>query len=157
MVPHCMRLHQRRHPSATLMKTVTLPDGEKVPALGQGTWMMGERRDQRAAETAALRAGVELGMTLIDTAEMYGDGAAETLIAEALGGGSRLAIRGQQGLSTERIAQAARCGLRRQPEAAQDRPTRPLPSPLARIGTARRDRRGNGSAEEGRQDTALGR
>ncbi|WP_174278292.1 aldo/keto reductase [Sphingomonas bacterium] len=68
------------------MKTVTLPDGEKVPALGQGTWMMGERRDRRAAETAALRAGVELGMTLIDTAEMYGDGAAETLIAEALGG-----------------------------------------------------------------------
>ena len=68
------------------MKIVTLPDGETVPALGQGTWMMGERRDRRAAETAALRAGVELGMTLIDTAEMYGDGAAETLIAEALGG-----------------------------------------------------------------------
>lgn len=67
------------------MKTVTLSDGEKVPALGQGTWMMGERRDRRAAETAALRTGVELGMTLIDTAEMYGDGAAETLIAEALG------------------------------------------------------------------------
>ena len=67
------------------MKTVLLPDGEKVPALGQGTWMMGERHHRRAAEIAALRAGVELGMTLIDTAEMYGDGAAETLIAEALG------------------------------------------------------------------------
>ncbi|MEG3086316.1 aldo/keto reductase [Sphingomonas sp. PB4P5] len=67
------------------MKTVTLPDGEKVPALGQGTWMMGERHDRRAAEIAALRAGVEQGMTLIDTAEMYGEGAAETLIAEALG------------------------------------------------------------------------
>lgn len=67
------------------MKTVTLPDGEQVPALGQGTWMMGERQDRRAAEIAALRAGVDLGMTLIDTAEMYGDGAAECLIREALG------------------------------------------------------------------------
>jgi predicted aldo/keto reductase-like oxidoreductase len=67
------------------MKTVLLPDGEKVPALGQGTWMMGERHDRRAAEIAALRMGVDLGMTLIDTAEMYGDGAAETLIGEALG------------------------------------------------------------------------
>jgi diketogulonate reductase-like aldo/keto reductase len=67
------------------MKTVMLPDGEKVPALGQGTWMMGERRDRRSAEIAVLRTGVELGMTLMDTAEMYGDGAAETLIAEALG------------------------------------------------------------------------
>lgn len=67
------------------MKTVTLPNGEEVSALGQGTWMMGERHGQRAAEIAALRAGVDLGMTLIDTAEMYGDGAAETLIGEALG------------------------------------------------------------------------
>lgn len=67
------------------MKTVTFPDGEQVPALGQGTWMMGEDRSRRASEIAALRAGVELGMTLIDTAEMYGDGAAERLIGEALG------------------------------------------------------------------------
>ena len=67
------------------MKTVLLPDGERVPALGQGTWTMGERPDERAAEIAALRAGVELGMTLIDTAEMYGDGATEALVAKALG------------------------------------------------------------------------
>lgn len=66
------------------MKSVTLRSGEKVPALGQGTWMMGERRDRRADEIAALREGVDLGMTLIDTAEMYGDGAAESLIGEAL-------------------------------------------------------------------------
>ena len=66
------------------MKSVILPGGETVPALGQGSWMMGERADRREAETAALRAGVECGMTLIDTAEMYGDGAAETLIGDAL-------------------------------------------------------------------------
>jgi diketogulonate reductase-like aldo/keto reductase len=68
-----------------MMKTATLPGGEKVSALGQGTWMMGERPERRGDEMAALRAGVELGMTLIDTAEMYGDGAAESLIGEALG------------------------------------------------------------------------
>ncbi len=66
------------------MKTVALPGGECVPALGQGTWMMGEQPDRRADEIAALREGVELGMTLIDTAEMYGDGAAEALVGDAL-------------------------------------------------------------------------
>ncbi|WP_380782363.1 aldo/keto reductase [Sphingomonas sp. R86520] len=68
------------------MKTVILPGGETVPGLGQGTWMMGERRDRREAEIAALRTGVDLGMTLIDTAEMYGDGASEMLVGDALGG-----------------------------------------------------------------------
>ena len=68
-----------------MIKTVTLPGGERVPALGQGSWMMGEHSARRADEIAALRAGVDLGMTLIDTAERYGDGAAETLIGEALG------------------------------------------------------------------------
>jgi len=67
------------------MRTVSLPGGEQVPLLGQGTWMMGERSDRRSDEIAALRLGVDLGMTLIDTAEMYGEGAAETLIGEALG------------------------------------------------------------------------
>ena len=66
------------------MRTVSLPGGEQVPALGQGTWMMGERPDRRSDEIAALRLGVDLGMTLIDTAEMYGEGAAEELIGEAL-------------------------------------------------------------------------
>ena len=68
------------------MKTVTLPGGETVSALGQGTWKMAERRDHRAAEVAALRTGIDLGMTLIDTAEMYADGAAETLVGEAVAG-----------------------------------------------------------------------
>lgn len=67
------------------MRTVMLPGGDPVPALGQGSWRMGERPAQRADEIRALREGVALGMTLIDTAEMYGDGAAEELIGEALG------------------------------------------------------------------------
>ncbi|WP_118179702.1 aldo/keto reductase [Paraburkholderia phosphatilytica] len=66
--------------------SVTLPDGERIPKLGQGTWEMGEQPSRRGAEIAALRAGIELGMTLIDTAEMYGEGRTETLLAEALDG-----------------------------------------------------------------------
>ncbi|PCE28094.1 aldo/keto reductase [Paraburkholderia acidicola] len=66
--------------------SVALPDGERIPKLGQGTWEMGERQTQRAADIAALRTGIELGMTLIDTAEMYGDGATESLLGEALAG-----------------------------------------------------------------------
>jgi diketogulonate reductase-like aldo/keto reductase len=65
---------------------VALPSGETVPALGQGTWQMAETASHREQEIEALRLGVELGMTLVDTAEMYGEGAAEELIAEALAG-----------------------------------------------------------------------
>jgi len=57
--------------------------GERVPVLGQGTWQMGDRRPQ---EVAALQAGIDLGLTLIDTAEMYGDGASEELVGEAIAG-----------------------------------------------------------------------
>ena len=60
--------------------------GRRVPVLGQGTWRMGERPERRAEEARVLRAGVELGMTLVDTAEMYGDGATETFLGEALAG-----------------------------------------------------------------------
>jgi diketogulonate reductase-like aldo/keto reductase len=67
------------------MRTITLPGGESIPVLGIGTWNIGERRQKRRDEIAALRLAVELGMTVVDTAEMYGDGAAEALIAEALG------------------------------------------------------------------------
>ena len=62
---------------------VTLPDGESVPAFGLGTWHMGEDRRRAADETAAVKLGIELGMTLIDTAEMYGNGAAEEIVANA--------------------------------------------------------------------------
>jgi aldehyde reductase len=61
------------------MKSIVLPDGERVPVLGQGTWLMGESKRAHADEVAALRLGIDLGMTLIDTAEMYGDGAVAAL------------------------------------------------------------------------------
>jgi diketogulonate reductase-like aldo/keto reductase len=67
------------------MKTVTLA-GREVPALGIGTWKMGESSRLRSQEIAALKRAIDLGMTLIDTAEMYGEGAAEELIAEAIDG-----------------------------------------------------------------------
>jgi diketogulonate reductase-like aldo/keto reductase len=67
------------------MPSIPLPGGETIPILGQGTWQMADNRARRTEEIKALRAGVDFGMTLIDTAEMYGSGAAEELIAEALG------------------------------------------------------------------------
>jgi diketogulonate reductase-like aldo/keto reductase len=68
------------------MRTITLPSGDVVPVLGQGTWRMGEDARRRKDEVAALRLGLDLGMTLIDTAEMYGSGEAEEVIAEAIRG-----------------------------------------------------------------------
>ncbi|BAU64387.1 aldo/keto reductase [Stanieria sp. NIES-3757] len=68
------------------MKTLQLPSGRKIPILGQGTWRMGETASQKQAEIDALRLGIDLGMTLIDTAEMYGEGGAEKVVAEAISG-----------------------------------------------------------------------
>jgi len=68
------------------MKTVSLLDGTRVPALGQGTWHMGENPRAHKDEVAALRLGIELGMTLIDTAEMYGEGDAEKVVPDAIEG-----------------------------------------------------------------------
>jgi diketogulonate reductase-like aldo/keto reductase len=68
------------------MRTVTLKSGDKVPVLGLGTWRMGERKPERAAEVAAIKLGLDLGIRLIDTAEMYGEGGAEEAVAEAMAG-----------------------------------------------------------------------
>jgi diketogulonate reductase-like aldo/keto reductase len=68
------------------LPVVAFADGTQVPALGLGTWHMGDQRDRAVREAAALRAGIDLGMTLIDTAEMYGDGGAERVVAEAIAG-----------------------------------------------------------------------
>jgi diketogulonate reductase-like aldo/keto reductase len=70
----------------TAIRSTTLPSGEGIPVLGQGTWHMAEDPRRRADEIAALRVGIELGMTLIDTAEMYADGGAEQLVGEAIRG-----------------------------------------------------------------------
>lgn len=68
---------------------VMLPDGTKVPAIGQGTWFLGEDRSYFEEEKDALTAGVKAGMTLIDTAEMYGEGKAEELIGKTIAGMDR--------------------------------------------------------------------
>jgi diketogulonate reductase-like aldo/keto reductase len=68
------------------VRAVRLPNGTDVSAIGQGTWRMGEGHRPRAEEAACLRLGLDLGMTLIDTAEMYADGGAEEVVGEALAG-----------------------------------------------------------------------
>ena len=102
---------------ASAIRQVSLPSGETVAALGQGTWRMGEQPSRRADETAAIREGVALGMTLIDTAEMYGDGLTEAFLGAALEG-----LRDQVFLvskayphnaSRARLAQSCEASLRR--------------------------------------------
>jgi diketogulonate reductase-like aldo/keto reductase len=65
---------------------VALPSGDRIPVLGQGTWHLGESRQRRPIQLRTLRLGLDLGMTLIDTAEMYGNGSAEQLVADAIAG-----------------------------------------------------------------------
>jgi diketogulonate reductase-like aldo/keto reductase len=74
--------HEQEHE----MRTIPLTDGERVPVVGQGTWRMGQNERAHKDEVAALRLGIELGMTLIDTAEMYGEGGAEKVVADAIDG-----------------------------------------------------------------------
>ena len=69
---------------APKVRTTPLPSGRAIPVLGQGTWRMGEDRSRRQSEVAALRYGLDLGMNLIDTAEMYGEGGAEEVVGEAI-------------------------------------------------------------------------
>ena len=71
------------------MRTCQLPGGAPVPVLGLGTWRMGESAGRRAAEVAALRSAIAMGYRLFDTAEMYGEGGAETVLGEALAGALR--------------------------------------------------------------------
>jgi diketogulonate reductase-like aldo/keto reductase len=72
--------------TAPTTRAVTLPDGTPAPALGMGTWYLGEDPDGHDIQLGALRAGIDIGLTLIDTAEMYGDGAAEELVGRAIAG-----------------------------------------------------------------------
>jgi diketogulonate reductase-like aldo/keto reductase len=99
------------------MRHCKLPGGDAVPVLGQGTWYMGDDRSRRADEIAALRLGIELGMTLIDTAEMYGDGRSESLVGEAIAG-----LRDQVFLVSKVLpSNASRDGMSRSCEASLKR------------------------------------
>jgi len=71
---------------STAVRTISLPSGETIPVLGQGTWHIADDPRRRAEAIAAMRLGIDLGMTLIDTAELYGDGRAEELVGEAIKG-----------------------------------------------------------------------
>ncbi|QKC85908.1 aldo/keto reductase [Mesorhizobium sp. NZP2077] len=71
---------------SSTIRTTTLPSGEAIAVLGQGTWKMGEDSRRRADEVSALKLGLDLGITLIDTAEMYASGGAEEVVAEAIAG-----------------------------------------------------------------------
>ena len=79
------RTAKMTNPAKTPAKTVALPTGERVPALGLGTWRMGESTGRRDAEVAAVRDAIDLGYRLFDTAEMYGEGGAETVLGLAIG------------------------------------------------------------------------
>ena len=68
------------------MRRIALPSGETVPALGQGTWGLGVDSARRRDDLAAVRLGLDLGLTLVDTAEMYGEGSTEELVGEAIAG-----------------------------------------------------------------------
>jgi diketogulonate reductase-like aldo/keto reductase len=78
------------------MKTVELPNGEAWPALGLGTWNMGESPAPRAVEVAAVGCAIEIGYRVIDTTEMYGVGSAETVVGQALGEALRAGAVGRE-------------------------------------------------------------
>ena len=117
-------------------RTVILPSGEKVPQLGQGTWHMGESGRTRKDEVAALSLGLDLGMTLIDTAEMYGNGNAEEIVAEAMAGRRDQCFIVTKVLPENSTRARNHRRLRAEPEAAQDGPDRPLSPALARAAAA---------------------
>jgi hypothetical protein len=126
----------------------------EVAIIGQGTWYI-EQGDSATA-IAALRRGLDLGMNHIDTAEMYGSGAAETLVGEAIAG-RRDEVSRLQGPAAQRFAQWDDRRLRAVAEAAQDGPPRLLSAPLARLASSQRHRRRLRAASRGRQDPVVGR
>lgn len=139
------------------MRQISFPDGTTVAALGQGTWHMGEDSAKATSEAEALHAGIDAGMVLIDTAEMYGDGATETFLGKALAG---------------RRDEIFLCSKVYPQNASRDRLQKACESSLKRLGTDRldlyllhwkgqhsagRNGRGHGSAEGQWKNPRLGR
>ena len=106
------------------------PLSAEVAVIGQGTWNIDD--GDRAAAVPSLRRGLDLGLTHIDTAEMYGNGAAETIVGEAIGGRRDEVFLVSKVLPDERLAPGHDRGLRALARAARDRPPRLLPPALAR-------------------------
>ncbi|VTR43932.1 aldo/keto reductase [Actinobacillus pleuropneumoniae] len=136
---------------------VTLPDGTTLPRIGQGTWYMGDEPSKKNEELRTLRRGVELGLNLIDSAEMYGDGRSESLVGEAIEG-----IRDQVFLVSKVYPHNA--GLSRivgsceqKLEAVKDGPSRPLSSSLERKYSSKRNGRSDGAAGRSGENFAMGR
>lgn len=97
--------------------SVIFPDHRKVCALGQGTWKMGKSALREADEIDALRAGIELGMSVVDTAEMYGN---EEMVGAAIRGLRNPCFPGYQGAARQRQQDRNQSGLRTEPEQAED-------------------------------------
>ena len=121
------------------MKTVRLPCGENVSALGLGTWHIGDSSARRAEEIAAVQLALDLGAKLIDTAEMYGEGRSEQLVGEAIAGRRDEAFLVSKVLPQN--AQPARAVAACEPQSASPPhgPARPLFAPLARQRAVGRD------------------
>ena len=106
--------------------TVRFPDGTSVPALGQGAWHLGQGRHPPAVEEEAVRTGISLGMTLIDTSGNYGDGRSEQFIGHVIAGSARPHIPGLQGGGRRSVWRWHRACLRGEPRSSRHRPSRSL-------------------------------
>ena len=142
---------------------VTFPSGEERPSLGLGTWRMGESRRARRAEVAALRLALDIGYRVVDTAEMYGEGGAESVLgqalAEALRGrpGTRRAVRRLEGIAAQRQRAGVLAACEAQPAPAAAGLHRPVPAALARRRAAARDGGGFEKLQRRGLDPPLGR
>lgn len=147
---------QKAKEEETVKKTVRFGEQAAVPAIGLGTWYMGENSAQRPQEVAALRAGIDHGLTVIDTAEMYADGGAEEVVGQAIRG-----LRDRVVLVSKVYPwHAGGTAMRRACEnslRAADRLSRYVSPALARGYPAAGDGRGDGEAGGRGQDPPLGR
>ena len=139
------------------MDAFRLPSGAPVSRLGQGAWQIGEDRRKRAAEQDALRVGLELGLNLIDTAEMYGNGGSEELIADVIAGRREQVYLVSKVLPENASRRGTIAACEHSLKRLQDRLSRPVSAALARLGAARGDARSVHGAARPRLDPPLRR